>query len=167
MNRKLTAPTRPRIASGVANCTSDVRITTLTMSAAPMTASASTESQTWCREREHHGRDAEHDDRLKHPHSHSAGNGVAGKQRRHRQRADGWRGTQYAQSPRSGLQNVTGVDRQKRGGAAQQHGEQVERDRAQDRRIAPDKADAGEQLVKCRRVFFPSGRASRLDGTAQ
>jgi 2-oxoglutarate ferredoxin oxidoreductase subunit beta len=37
---EFTAPTRPRIASGVSNCTRDIRITTLTMSDAPRTTSA-------------------------------------------------------------------------------------------------------------------------------
>ena len=48
MNRKLTAPTRPRISSGVASCTSEKRITTLTVSAAPRIASASTDSHIHC-----------------------------------------------------------------------------------------------------------------------
>src|SRR5450755_2007913 len=48
MNRKFTAPTRPRISSGVASCTSEKRITTLTMSAAPSIASATTESHIHC-----------------------------------------------------------------------------------------------------------------------
>ena len=48
MNRKFTAPTRPRISSGVASCTSEKRITTLTVSAAPRTASASTDSHIQC-----------------------------------------------------------------------------------------------------------------------
>ena len=48
MNRKFTAPTRPRISSGVASCTSEKRITTLTVSAAPSTASASSDSHIQC-----------------------------------------------------------------------------------------------------------------------
>jgi hypothetical protein len=40
MNNPLTEVTRPRIASGVASCTSVMRITTLIMSDAPSTASA-------------------------------------------------------------------------------------------------------------------------------
>jgi len=35
MNRKFTAPTRPRMSSGVASCTREIRITMLTVSAAP------------------------------------------------------------------------------------------------------------------------------------
>ena len=48
MNRKFTAPTRPRISSGVASWTSEKRITTLTISAAPRIASASTDSHIHC-----------------------------------------------------------------------------------------------------------------------
>ena len=48
MKRKFTAPTRPRISSGVASCTSENRITTLTVSAAPSTASASSDSHIQC-----------------------------------------------------------------------------------------------------------------------
>ena len=44
MNTELTALTRPRISSGVASCTSDWRITTLTMSAAPDKASTASDS---------------------------------------------------------------------------------------------------------------------------
>ena len=43
MNRKFTAPTRPRMSSGVASWTRENRITTLTVSAAPSIASASTD----------------------------------------------------------------------------------------------------------------------------
>ena len=44
MNTELTALTRPRISSGVSSCTSDWRITTLTMSAAPTTTNATSDS---------------------------------------------------------------------------------------------------------------------------
>ena len=44
MKIELTALTRPRMASGVSSCTSDWRMTTLTMSAAPETSSATHES---------------------------------------------------------------------------------------------------------------------------
>ena len=48
MNRELTAPTRPRMSSGVASWTSEMRITTLTMSAAPITAKSPIDSQIEC-----------------------------------------------------------------------------------------------------------------------
>src|SRR5207247_10135127 len=44
MNIELTADTRPRIASGVRSWTSDCRTTTLTISAAPRTTSAESDS---------------------------------------------------------------------------------------------------------------------------
>src|SRR5665213_736719 len=46
MNRVLTALTRPRIASGVAVCTSVLRVTTLIMSQAPTPISAAKDSGT-------------------------------------------------------------------------------------------------------------------------
>ena len=42
-----TALTRPRISGGVRSCTSEKRITTLTASAAPSTASASSDRIRW------------------------------------------------------------------------------------------------------------------------
>src|SRR5881296_2101833 len=45
MKRLLTAETRPRISSGVSNCTSVWRITTLTLSTAPHRNSVANESQ--------------------------------------------------------------------------------------------------------------------------
>jgi hypothetical protein len=48
MNTEFTALTRPRISSGVSTCTSVIRITTLTMSAPPLTASAASESGNEC-----------------------------------------------------------------------------------------------------------------------
>ena len=48
-------------------------------------------------------------------------------------------------SPRGpGAQDVAGVDGQERGGAAQQHREQVERHRAEQHGPAPDEGDARE-----------------------
>jgi hypothetical protein len=48
---------------------------------------------------------------------------------------------------RAGHQDVTRVDRQQRGDTAEQHGEQIERDGAENGRVAADEADAGEQIV--------------------
>src|SRR5947209_18034411 len=45
MNRLFTADTRPRISSGVSNCTSVCRTTTLTLSTAPQINSSANESQ--------------------------------------------------------------------------------------------------------------------------
>ncbi len=48
MKSELTALTRPRISGGVASCSSDPRMMTLMVSAAPPTASAARESQRLC-----------------------------------------------------------------------------------------------------------------------
>ncbi len=48
MNIWFTPVTRPRSASGVRNCTSDDRTTTLTLSHAPLTTSAANDSQNQC-----------------------------------------------------------------------------------------------------------------------
>jgi hypothetical protein len=47
--------------------------------------------------------------------------------------------------PRTGAENIAGIDRQQRGDAAQQHGKQVERDGAEQNRIVADIGKAGEQ----------------------
>ena len=98
MNRKFTAPTRPRISSGVRSCTSEKRITTLTVSAAPRTASASNRQPHPVRQREHHRRCAEDDHRLEHAHAHAAVDGVARQNHGHQQRADRGRGAQHAEA---------------------------------------------------------------------
>ena len=71
-------------------------------------------------------------------------------------RADAGRGAQQAEAPRPELQNVARIDRQQRHGAGQQHGEKVERDRAEHDLLAPDVAEAGKQRVERRLV----GRAA-------
>ena len=47
MNTMLTALTRPRISGGVRTCTTVERITTLTMSVAPSTTIAASDSPKW------------------------------------------------------------------------------------------------------------------------
>jgi hypothetical protein len=52
--------------------------------------------------------------------------------------ADGRRGAQDAEALGADMQHVAGEHRQQGGGPAQQHREQVERDRAEDDLVAPD-----------------------------
>ena len=166
MNRKFTAPTRPRISSGVASCTSEKRITTLTVSAAPNVASASTDSHIQCETREHDRRHTEDDDGLKHPHADAAPDGVARQTRRHQQGADRGRGAQNAEAERAGLEDIARIDRQQRRDAAEQHREQIERDRAEDRGIVADEPDPGEQIAwRCR--IPDSGRLRQADRAGQ
>src|ERR1700733_180267 len=129
--------------SGVASCTSEMRITMLTVSAAPRTASARIESQSW-REMAN--------TTVARPKTITAWN-----MRMPARRLMAWRarapvmskaptaGTaQHAQSPRPGVQDVARIDRQQRRRPAQQHGKQIERDRAQDRRVTAHETDAGK-----------------------
>jgi hypothetical protein len=67
MNRKLTAPTRPRISSGVEKLHQRKAYHTLIVSAAPSTASASTDSHIHCDSANTTVASAEHDHGLKHP----------------------------------------------------------------------------------------------------
>ena len=55
-------------------------------------------------------------------------------------------------------QHVLGVDRQQRGDAAEQHGEQVERDRAEHDRMAADVAEAREQRLERDRLALARSR---------
>ena len=66
-------------------------------------------------------------------------------QRRDRQRADRGRRAQQAEPLRAGVEHFVGEDRQQRGGAAEQDREQIERDDAEHDRIVPDVGDAGEE----------------------
>jgi hypothetical protein len=85
---------------------------------------------------------------------------------RHQQRADRRRGAQQAEAPRAGMQDVLGEDRQQRGGAAEQHREQIQRDHAEARPCDADEMHAGEQglqrgrLAFGRRLFVTQPRSS-------
>ena len=46
------------------------------------------------------------------------------------------------------LENVLREDRQQRDGAAEEHGEQVERDRGEEQRVVADEAEPGEHVVR-------------------
>ena len=91
--------------------------------------------------------EAEDHHRLQHPHPHPAGDAAAGEHRRHRERPDGRRRAQDAEAPRPGMEDVGGIDRHQRRRSPEQHREHVERDRPEDRPVAPDEADAGEEVA--------------------
>ncbi len=61
------------------------------------------------------------------------------------QRADRRRRAQQPQTKRPGVQNILRINRQQRGCAAQQHGEEIERNHAQHVGTFANKAYAGEQ----------------------
>ena len=62
--------------------------------------------------------------------------GIPRQQQRHADGARRRHAAQQAEAPRPDLQDVARVDRQQRHRAAEQHGEEVERDRAEDDRAA-------------------------------
>ena len=73
---------------------------------------------------------------------------------RDRERAERRRRAQQAEAPRAGHQHVLGVDRQQRGDAAEQHGEQVERDRAEHHLVVADVAKAREHRLDRDRLLL-------------
>src|SRR5437867_3116825 len=73
---------------------------------------------------------------------------IAGEEDRRRQGADG-RGRAHESEPaRTRVENVARVDGQERGGAAEQHREQVERHRAEQHPPAPDEGDSREDALE-------------------
>jgi hypothetical protein len=127
MKTELTALTRPRMSSGVSSCTSVWRMTTLTMSAAPPSASAPATARTRST-----GRTRWSSARTPPPRPAAA----APVRRRMGQRVSAM---DITSAPTAGaarsrprpdrpdVQHVLGEHRQQRGGAAQQHREQVQR----------------------------------------
>ena len=137
-------------------------MTTLTMSTAPSSARAASES-------------ANDDDSAKTivapPNAATAANIVradAPPQRvpreiqRRRERADSGRAAQHAEPGRPDVQDVLGVDRQERRRAAQQHGEQIERDGAEDHGVSANVVEPGEQRFQTGRFALARrGAAAR------
>ena len=107
MNMALTALTRPRISSGVSNCTSVERMTTLNMSDQPSTTSAANDRTN----------DVERAKTMVEMDRHRMDRLLG---------ADRRRGTQEAESPRACSKNIPGIDGQEGGRASEQHCEQVE-----------------------------------------
>ena len=145
MKRPFTAVTRPRTSSGVPSCTSVMRITTLTMSEAPSTASAASATTKLFDSA---------NTTVESPKPATAANIILPAPRSIGQRvstsaiverADAGRGAQQAERPRAGREHVAREHRQQRGHAAEQHGEQIERDDAEDRRTAADEGEAREE----------------------
>ena len=125
MNSELTAVTRPRISSGVSSCISVTRMTTLMASAPPMIASAAHASQN----------DPDNANTMvATPNTATAANSMRPTLRENDQRvsmtvtssapiAGAARSMPSPDGP--GVEHVLGEDRQQRGCAAEEHGEQV------------------------------------------
>ncbi len=69
---------------------------------------------------------------------------------RHDDGADAGCGAQQSKPPRAHLQNIAGIDRHQRHRAAEQHGEEIERDGAKHDALAADKAETGQQGCQAR-----------------
>ena len=162
MNTISTALTRPRSSSGVTSGRIVWRRTTLTMSTPPPTASARSESHIASREPEHDHRDAVGGDHGQQRPSRTTAHGPARHDDRGDERADGGRGTEHAEPRRPDLEHVTGEHRQEGDRAAEEHGEQIERDRAEEHGRPPDEPDAAEDAREVGRAARrrPRGRCA-------
>ena len=63
---------------------------------------------------------------------------------------DGGRGAEHAETRRPDLEHVTGEHRQEGDRAAEEHGEEIERDRAEEHGRPPDESDAAEDAREVR-----------------
>ncbi len=149
-----TAVTRPRNSSGVTSGRIVERRTTLTVSNADPSASASMESHI-VRERPK--------TIMQTPNPATTTNnfgpaclwiGYRAMNRRAQERAHRGSRAEEAEPRRADLEDVLREDRQKRHRAAEQHREEIERDRAEENVRPPDQSHAGEHLAE-------TGRATR------
>ena len=135
MKTKFTDATRPRRASGDSTRRMTLRITTLTPSASPLTNSAASDST----------KDVEspktsietpnsptHDEEDRTRPTHRP---VARREQHRQHGAPRRRGPQHTQPDRADVEDVAREDRQQRDGAAEEHGEQVQRHGAQQRLV--------------------------------
>ena len=154
-----TALTRPRISGGVRNCTSAKRITTLTTSAAPMTASAASDRMRWVDSA---------NTMIAAPNVPNHGEQhLADRQRQRPARQH----DRHAKAPTPGAARrspsphgpVCRMSRAKIGNSARRRGEEhrahVERDGAEDHPVAPDELEAAQQRLQAQRLGSRAARA--------
>ena len=136
MNTPSTAFTRPRSSFGVASATAVARMFIEIMSTKPLTARASAESQ--------NQRESPNTTMLA-PNAPTTTSSVrpacepSGFRARRDARdqcADGDGAAQHAEPERPGVEDRLREERQQRDGPAEEHGEEVERDRAEDHRAS-------------------------------
>ena len=132
-NRPETAPTRPRMASGVLSWTRVLRMKTLSMSAPPRMARAADRHPQRLRDAEHDRRRAEHADTGEHHPSRAPGDRPP-RDDRGRSGSRQWPApTRRMPNPcASDMKHVLGEGGQQRGRAAQDHRREIERDGAED-----------------------------------
>ena len=156
---EFTDDTRPNRCDGVSTCSSVDRTSTLTLSAIPLTARTIDRDGKASRQSE--ADDAQRERR--HCVEHRSTGALEGRTmrqiyRRH-DRARRRRGAQNTESLRPDVQNLIGEHRQQRFGAAEQYGEEVERQRRQQHRLSEHEAQAETQTLANR--LGPSRSDSR------
>ncbi len=140
-----TAPTRPRSSFGVTSATVVERMFTLNMSTKPATASATSVSgshaeapQTTCIAPKRTTTTISVG-----PAARRSGRRATSK--RGGERTHRGRGAQHAEPRRPDVEDVAGEDRQQGDPTAEEDGEEIERDRAEQHLRAPDEADAADE----------------------
>ena len=137
-----------------------LRMFMLIMSTKPLTASATSESGSELREAEDdHATPEQRRRRRAASGPRAAASGRRVSTRPASERADGRRAAQHAEARRARVEDRAREERQQRHGAAEEDGEEVERDRAEQHRRAADEADAGEHA--CARLGRLAVRSTR------
>ena len=87
---------------------------------------------------------------------------------RHHDRANSGGRAEQAEAPRADVEDVAGIGRQQRYGAAEEHGEEVEGDGAENDLLVPDVAEAGDDChhVAGSDMVFCVGRGTSATRTA-
>ena len=163
MNTISTALTRPRSSSGVTRGRIVCRSTTLHHVDGRRRPRARAATATSCgrgrRRRCVTPKSA--DDEQQRPARHGAAPAAAPGSSGRAERPDGRRGAEHAEAGRADVEHVLREDGQQRDGAAEEDGEEVERDRAEQHGRAPDEPHAAEDALEVRRRA-----AGRLRGPA-
>jgi len=128
------------------------------MSAVPSTTSAASDNAN-----ERDRRDAEDCHSAEHHRPGAPLQRMVREPRRGRERADGRRRAQQSQPPRPGMQDVACVYWKECCRAAEQHREKIQRDRAEERALAANEGNAGEQRRQRGRIAM---RGLALDAQA-
>ena len=136
MKTRSTAPTRPRSSGGVSSGPSVERMNMLSMSAAARRGERDEREHVAAREREDDREGAERGDRQEQLRADAPLDRADGEHERDHHRAGAGRGAQQAVAERADVQDVLREDGQQRGRTAEQHRHQVQRHRAEQRRLA-------------------------------
>ncbi len=163
MNTPSTDVTRPSWSSGVTSGTSDPRMYIETMSAPESTTSADERHRVAAGDAEHDRAEAEHRDHHEQRRPDATADRPHGQHDRHQTGADPGRRAQPAVRDVADAETVLGDRRDQGDRAAEQHREQVERDRRQHDRGASDEVQPFERQPQRRPLAHRHRRALVLD----